>query len=97
MNPLHRPENYSASHGNACGLGAVLLLNLFERLQCGICGPNPLPSKKITHAVQVIDPGYCLDAPEVMPAGGMSNFSLPPCDDDDPPMWLPEQQLCERE
>lgn len=45
MNPLHRPENYSASHGNACG-------------------PNPPPSKKITHAVQVIDPGYCLDAPD---------------------------------
>ena len=97
MNPLHRPENYSVSHGNTCGLGAVLLLNLFERLQCGICGPNPLPGRKITHAAQVIDPGYCLDAPEVMPAGGMSNFSLPPCGDDEPPMWLPEQQLCERE
>lgn len=93
---MHDPKNYSASHGNACGLGAILLLNLFERLKCGICGPYPLPGMKIAHAVQVIDPGYCLDAPDVMPAGGMSNFQVPPCDDDDPPMWLPEQQLCER-
>lgn len=97
MNPLHGSENYSATQGDACGLGAILLLNLFERLQCGICGPNPLPGKKLTHAVQVIDPGYCLDAPEVMPAGGMSNFEVPPCCDDEPPLWLPEQQLCERE
>lgn len=95
MNPLHRPENYSASHGNACGLGAILLLNLFERLRCGICGPNQLPGRRLTHAVQVIDPSYCLDAPEVMPAGGMNNFAVPPCDDE-PPLWLPEQQLCER-
>lgn len=95
MNPLHDPRNYSASHGNACGLGAILLLNLFDRLQCGICGPNPLPGRKLTNAVQLIDPGYCIDAPEAMPAGGMGNFSLPP--DDEPPMWLPEQLLCERE
>jgi len=95
MNPLHDPRNYSASHGSACGLGAILLLNLFSRLQCGICGPNPLPGRKLTNAVQVIDPGYCIDAPEAMPAGGMGNFSLPP--DDEPPMWLPEQLLCERE
>lgn len=96
MNPMHDPKGYSASHGNACGLGAILLLNLFERLKCGICGPNPVPPLRLITATQTIDPGYCLDAPEVMPAGGMSNFELPPCGDDDPPMWLPEQQLCER-
>ena len=97
MNPLHDAENYSAAQGNACGLGAILLLNLFERLQCGICGPGPLPGKKLTYAVQVIDPGYCLDAPGVMPAGGMSNFEAPPFGDEESPLWLPEQQLCERE
>lgn len=96
MNPMHDPEQYNASQGNACGLGAILLLNLFARLQCGVCGPNPPPGRKLTTAVQIIDPGYCLDAPEVLPAGGMSNFEAPPCGDDDPPMWLAEQQLCER-
>ena len=96
MNPLHDPSAYSASHGNARGLGAILLLNLFSRLQCGICGTNPLPGRKLTTAVQVIDPGYCIDAPEVMPAGGMGNFSTPPYSDDEPPFWLPEQLLCER-
>jgi hypothetical protein len=97
VNPMHDPSQYNARAGNAMGLGAILLLNLFERLQCGICGPNPVPGRKLTSAVQAIDPGYCLDAPEAMPAGGMANFSMPPFDDDDPPMWLPEQQLCNRE
>lgn len=94
-NPLHNAEAYSARAGDSLGLGAILLLNLYDRLQCGICGPNPLPGRKLTTAVQVIDPGYCLDAPEAMPAGGMGNFLVPPCDDE-PPMWLPEQLLCER-
>ncbi len=96
MNPLHRPENYSARSGARFGLGSILLLNLFERLQCGICGPNPIPPRPLKTAVQMIDPGYCLDAPEAMPAGGMSNFEVPPDGSDDPPMWLTEQQLCER-
>lgn len=97
MNPMHDPSGYSALTAERLGLGAILLLNLFERLKCGICGPNPIPPRSLKTAVQVIDPGYCLDAPEAMPAGGMSNFELPPDGPDDPPMWLAEQQLCERE
>ena len=97
MRSLHKPAFYDVQGGRDVGLGAILLLNLFERLGCGICGPNPLPRKSLTTAVQRIDPGYCLDAPDVMPAGGMGNFQVPPCDDDDPPMWLPEQLLCERD
>ena len=96
MNPIHAAESYNARSGDACGLGAILLLNLFDRLQCGICGPNPIPGRKLTTAVQAIDPGYCLDAPDWLPAGGMSNFELPPDGSDDPPMWLAEQQLYER-
>lgn len=96
MNPLHDPRQYSASSGVSWGLGAILLLNLFDRLKCGICGPNPIPGRQLKTAVQVIDPGYCLDAPEAIPAGGMRTFSIPPCEDGDPPEWLPEQQLCER-
>lgn len=97
MNYLHSPENYSATSVNAIGLGVTLLLNLFDRLDCGIFGSGDIPDRRLTTAVRGIDPGYCLDAPEVMPAGGMSNFELPPYSDDDPPMWLAEQQLCNRD
>lgn len=93
---MHDPKQYSARSGDSCGLGLLLLLWLFDRLECGICGPNPLPPRSLKTAVQVIDPGYCLDAPESMPAGGMTNFSLPPDEPGEPPQWLPEQQLCER-
>ena len=96
-NPIHAADNYDARTGDRCGLGAILLLNLFDRMQCGICGPNPLPGRHLTNVVQLIDPGYCIDAPDAMPAGGMKSISLPPCGDDDPPMWVPEQQICERQ
>lgn len=96
MNPMHDPRGYSLNGVNRTPLGALFLLWLFDRLKCGICGPNPLPPRSLKTAVQVIDPGYCLDAPEAMPAGGMTNFSLPPDGTDDPPMWLAEQMLCER-
>lgn len=96
MNPMHDPRQYSATAADSCRLGALLLLWLLDRLECGICGPNPLPPRSLKTAVQVIDPGYCLDAPDAMPAGGMANFSLPPDEPDEPPQWLPEQQLCER-
>lgn len=94
---MHDPASYSVRAADRCGLGAILLLNLFERLKCGICGPNPIPPRPLKTAAQVIDPGYCLDAPEAMPAGGMGNFQLPPDDDLDEPAWLPEMLTCERE
>lgn len=97
MNPLHDPRGYSLHSADRLALGAVLLFNLFSRLGCGICGPNPVPDRKLTAAVQMVDPGYCIDAPEVMPAGGMGNFSLPPCEEGEEPQWLAEQLLCERE
>jgi hypothetical protein len=97
MNPMHDPNGYSAMAGERCGLGAILLLNLYERLGCGICGPNPLPNRSLKTAVQMIDPGYCLDAPELIPAGGMGNFMLPLFGDGDEPEWAAEQLTCERE
>ena len=96
MNPMHNPEGYRVDNAKAFPLGSLLLLWLFDRMQCGIAGPNPLPPRALKEAVQKIDPGYCLDAPDAMPAGGMANFLAPRCGDDEPPMWLPEQQLCER-
>ena len=97
MNPLHDPKNYSIVSADRVAMGALMLMWLFDRLQCGICGPLPLPGRKLADAVQKIDPGYCIDAPEAMPAGGMTNFQVPPDADDEPPMWLGEQLLCERE
>ena len=94
MNRMHDPRNYRVNEGRF-SLGAILLLNLFSRVQCGICGPNPLPSRELTTATQVIDPGYCLDAPDVMPAGGMAAFEVD-LSDGDPPVALPEQLLVYR-
>ena len=97
MNPLHDPDNYRLGSGGHFSLGCLMLMWLFDRLQCGIWGPNPLPGRSLIDAVQRIDPGYCLDAPGAMPAGGMNNFQVPPDPDDEQPMWLSEQLLCERE
>jgi len=96
MNPLHDPRNYSARAGDRLGLGAILLMNLFERLQCGICGDSPLPRRSLKDAVQKIDPGYCIDAPDVMPAGGMFSMQCAPFPDDEE-QWIPEQLIVERE
>lgn len=92
MNPMHNPACYSLLMADRLGLGALLLLALFDRLKCGICGPNPVPPRPLKLAAQVIDPGYCLDAPESMPAGGMGTFRLQGMDE-----ALPEQLMCERE
>ena len=34
MNPMHDPASYNVCAADRCGLGAILLLNLFERLKC---------------------------------------------------------------
>ena len=90
MNPLHDPETYRID-GMHSGLGALLMLSYFTRLKCGICGPKPLPGRRFTDAVW-IDAGYELDAPKVMPAGGMRTFTI--ADDQDP---IPEQMTVDRE
>lgn len=91
-NHTHRAENYNVRAGGTWVLGAMLLLWLYDRLSCGISGPKPLPKRELIDAVQKIDPGYCLDAPSVMPAGGMGNAKIQGLDD----VFL-QQLLCERE
>jgi hypothetical protein len=88
-NPLHDPANHSV-HGLSFGLGAVLMCNYFDRLKCGIFGPNEVPSCAFTDAVW-IEAGYAIDAPEEMPAGGMTSYTTP--DDDEA---IPEQLLAAR-
>jgi hypothetical protein len=90
MNHLHDPETYRID-GMHSGLGARLMLSYFTRLECGICGPKPLPGRRFTDAVW-IDAGYSIDAPESMPAGGMRTFTI--ADDPDP---IPEQFTVDRE
>lgn len=87
---MHRGENYRFS-GSATGLGAILMLEYFTRLQCGICGPKPVPGKKFTDAVW-IEAGYAIDAPAMLPAGGMTSFTIQGMDD-----AMPEQITVERE
>ncbi len=74
MSPLHDPANYRID-GMSTGLGAVLMCNYFDRLKCGIFGPNKAPGRWFSDAVW-IEAGYSLDAPEVMPAGGMGTFMI---------------------
>lgn len=72
-------------------LGAIFLSEAFYRLKCGICGSNPVPDRRFIDGCCWIEPGYCLDAPELLPAGGMGSFSLQ--DDSDS---IPEQLTWER-
>jgi hypothetical protein len=44
-NPLHDPEGYSILGLPRLALGALMVMWLFDRLQCGICGPNRLPGR----------------------------------------------------
>lgn len=68
MNDFHDPETYRID-GMHSGLGVRLMLSYFTRLECGICGPKPLPGRRFTDSVW-IEAGYSIDAPESMPAGG---------------------------
>jgi len=61
---------YLSSHSDSgTGLGAIMLLHLFQRLKCGLWGKGT-PPKALCEAAW-IDAGYALDAPEEMPAGGV--------------------------
>lgn len=63
------------------GKGATLLFDYFSKLKCGIFGPNKVPKRQLIDAIW-IDGGYALDAPEMIPAGGMTTFMIQ--DDVDP-------------
>lgn len=89
---LHDPRQHSVVTLDRLVLGSLFLLELYRRLKCGICGPAELPDRRLSGPVQLVDPGYCLDAPTTMPAGGMGSFML-----QDHPDALPEMLLCSRE
>lgn len=92
---LHNAENHSLN-GMHTGLGAVLMCNYFNRLQCGIFGPNKAPPRQFTDAIW-IDAGYALDAPESMPAGGMRAGSPICLGAGEVEEGLPEPMLVDRE
>jgi hypothetical protein len=76
------------------GFGAVLMCNMAARL------PNPggygslAPSYLLRAAWD--DHGYCIDAPQTMPAGGCFALDLPSMSDDDAPSYMPAQLTVER-
>ena len=88
---LHDRGTTALAAAPSCGLGA--LLHGCSTAWVGICGPNPTPDRKLTTAVQVIDPGCTAwtrlmrcrwrhgQPPDAAIRGG------------EPPMWLPEQLL----
>ena len=90
MNRLYNPENYRIDKLNT-GLGAVLMVSYFTRLQCGIFGDNPVPEHGFIQSIW-IEAGYDIDAPDLMPAGGMTTFII---QEGDEPM--PEQITLMRE
>lgn len=90
MSALHDPAAHRLH--NTSGLGSILLMELFQRLKAGIFGGGPSPARCLTedcaHATQ-----YCLDAPETLPAGGMTVYSFGPDEDE----WCPVQMTTTRE
>ena len=70
-NPTHDLSVHNQWGERYIFMGAMLVMWMFGKLRCGIAGPNPLPGRALIDAVQKIDPGYCIDAPDTFPAGGM--------------------------
>lgn len=93
-NPTHDLSVHNQWGERYIFMGAMLVTWMFGKLRCGIAGPNPLPGRALTDAVQKIDPGYCLDAPDTFPAGGMRSDSVE--FEDDGPIAVPMQLTVER-
>lgn len=93
-NPTHDLSVHNQWSLQRLCLGALMVTWMFGKLRCGIAGPNPLPGRALTDAVQKIDPGYCIDAPDTFPAGGMRSDSV---EFDDDLIAVPMQLTIERE
>ena len=92
-NPTHDLSVHNQWGERYIFMGAMLVMWMFRKLGCGTAGPNPLPGRALTDAVQKIDPGYCLDAPDTIPAGGMRSDSV---EFDDDLIAVPMQLMIER-
>ncbi len=90
MSPMHEPR-FHALHANP-GLGMLLTMYLFERMQAGVFGGQPTPPRCLLGDTQHAE-SYCLDAPDLMPAGGMRVFEFGDAADE----WIAEQITTNRE
>ena len=90
VSQIHEPE-FHALHANQ-GLSMLLTMYLFERMQAGIFGGQPTPPRCLLDDTRHTE-SYCLDAPDLMPAGGMLVFEFGDAADE----WIAEQITTNRE
>jgi hypothetical protein len=76
------------------GFGAVLMCNMAKHFPTP-SGYGSLAPKHLLRAAWD-DHGYCIDAPQTMPAGGCYGLDLPPLGDDETPSYMPAQLTVER-
>ena len=92
INPLHKGHVHAL--GSKLGMSMILTMNLFERMQAGIFGGQPSPPRCLIDDMQIAS-GYCVDAPDEIPAGAMR--SIPGDPEWESECWIGEQITVDRE
>lgn len=69
---MHKPDHHTKQ--DICTLGILFFMEFHRRILGGQFGRIPTPIKDWAFA----EGGYCLDAPDTLPAGGCEFFSLDP-------------------
>ena len=69
---MHKPGHYTAPDTRVLGL--LFIMEFHRRIFGGRFGRIPAPLKDWAFA----EGGYCLDAPDMLPAGGCEFFGLDP-------------------
>lgn len=71
----HQPRGYTQQDTfRSCGLGVLIFMETHRRILGGKFGAIPKPVKEWAFA----EGGYCLDAPEQLPAGASEFMDLDP-------------------
>jgi hypothetical protein len=85
----------SPVHDIKWGFGAILMSNVAMRLP----NPNGYGTQAPRYLLRAAwdDYGYCIDAPETLPAGGCYGLDLPQFEPDDKPQYMPAQLTVERD
>jgi hypothetical protein len=82
------PDTISGHHS----VGVHIFVETHRRIFKGAFGRLPKPISDDAFSMG----GYCLDAPEVMPGGGMFYDEFAPPEDGEP-QWIPSQFIVYRE
>jgi hypothetical protein len=76
---LNRARHQHDSCQSNVGLQGIMLIEAYRRMKCGIYGSppgKPTPEEKAYGMFMWFEGHYCLDAPDVLPAGGMEGLDL---------------------